>query len=151
MNWMVAAVALIVSALCAVLWVWMTQRQRTKNRVSVPFREDFGLIAYRHWHGRPTIVVRREGFFGTRVGGEWMGLIVIAPAQFDHLDVYWSATKLVYKTDLHRKHQRPSGYDHHTVCASVEESIEEVVLAEQDHVRKLKHLHEAQRRHRGHS
>lgn len=152
MNWMAAAVVLAVGALCMGVWAWITQRQRTKNCVALPHGDVVGLIAYRRSGASgPMIVVRREGFFGTRVGGTLMGLIVGAPAQCDHFDVYWSATKLFYKSEVHQMKLRPSGYDHHTVCASVEESAEEVVLAEQEHVRKMKWLHEARNKHRGRS
>lgn len=151
MNWTIPAVTLAVSALCAVLWVWMTQRERVKNAVSVPFGEDFGLIAYREGAARPRIVLRREGFFGTRVGGEWMGLIVASQEEPDHYEVYWSPTKLVYQTEGDRKHLKPTEWGHHAVCADIDEALEEVVGAEQNHVRNLNRLHEAQRRLRGHS
>lgn len=154
MNWMIATIALSVSAVCAALWVWMTQHLRTKNQVNVPVGpngEEFGLIAYRQGAVPATITVRREGFFGSRVGGEWIGLIAASEDLSGDYEVYWSATKLGYKTQDDLKKLRPSNPDHHAVCADIDEALKEVVLAEQNHVRNLNRLHEAQRRLRGHS
>lgn len=132
--------------------VWLIHRHRSKKKAEIPMGDELGLIAYRAGGVRPAIMVRRSGWFGTTLGGSWIGLITVSEEHPGSYETFWNPEKLTYcAVEGHRRHwfMIPANPQVRQVSSDRDQAMEELVLAEENHQRQIELTRAAQDRMRG--